>query len=501
METADQAAVTALRRNFADPFWRLNHLYRIIDEKGAEVEFRMRPAQEMFYRNLWFFNIILKARQLGFTTLIDLIALDMALTTPNFTAAVIAETREKADSIFQSKIVYPYEHLPSDVRDWCKVTSQAKGVISFANGSTIRVMVSARSGTCQFLHISEYGPVCARNPAKAREIKTGCLPAVHSGGFVFIESTAMGSEGHFYEMVKTAEADALCGRKLSNQEYRLHFFPWHRHPGYSLESDLPIPERLLHYFDELYAKHHIELTEEQMAWYAIQERTLHEEMWSEYPSYPQEAFKVAQEGAYYATQFRAIHRENRITSVPWEDALPVFTAWDLGVSDDTAIWFFQLVGKEVRAIDYYENTGEGLSHYAAVLAGKPYRYGAHFAPHDIEVRELGSGVSRREAALRFGVRFECVPTNRDLLGGIEQCREMLNYSWFDAVKCEQGLSCLQNYKKEWDEKHGVYKNKPLHNEASHGADAFRTFAVARALNMIPGQSGPTRLQVTGGLRR
>lgn len=484
--------------------WRLNNLYHIIDENGCDVLFRMRPAQKQFFDDFWYYNIVLKARQLGFTTLIDLIGLDMAIFQDNLTAVIIAETKDKADDILERKITYPYEHLPPELRAWCPAVGRSKGEIRFANGSCVKVMVSARSGTCQFLHVSEYGPVCARNPAKAREIKTGCLPAVHKGGFVFIESTAMGNEGNFYEMVRTAEADLLCGRRLSEQEYKLHFFPWHQNPEYVSSSDITIPERLLSYFDELYSKHGIELSEEQMAWYAIQERTLHEEMWSEYPSYPQEAFKVAQDGAYYASQFHKIHRENRITRVPWEPALPVYTAWDLGVSDDTAIWFIQVVGREIRAIDYYEQTGEGLSHYAAVLAEKPYRYGAHFAPHDIEVRELGSGVSRRETARKLGVNFECVPTNRDLLGGIEHCRDILGFTYFDEAKCEAGIKCLQNYRKEWDEKHGVYKNRPLHNEASHGADAFRTFAMAQALGMVPGIGGSSRggkLQITGGLRK
>ena len=339
-------------------FWRLNNLYHIIDETGSDVLFRVRPAQEEFFRNLWYYNIVLKARQLGFTTFIDLIGLDMTIFNDNFSSVIIAETKEKAADIFSRKIIYPYEHLEPELRNYCRIVNLSKsGEVKFSNGSSIRVMVSARSGTCQFLHVSEYGPVCARNPAKAEEIKTGSFPAVHKGGFIFVESTAMGSEGHFYDMVKTAEADFLCGRKLSPQQYRLHFFPWHRNPEYVEESDVVIPERLLAYFDDLYSRHGIELSEEQMAWYALQERTYHEKMWSEYPSYPQEAFKVAQDGAYYAAQFSKIHRENRITIVPYESALPVYTAWDLGVSDDTAIWFLQIVGREVRAIDYYEQTG------------------------------------------------------------------------------------------------------------------------------------------------
>lgn len=495
--------IETLKQAFADPFWRLNNLYRIIDEQGAEVLFRMRPAQEMFYREMWFFNIILKARQLGFTTLIDLIGLDMTIFTPNFTAVIIAETKDKAKDIFERKIKYPYEHLSPEIKAWCPVTSCSKGEMTFANGSSIKVMVSARSGTCNFLHVSEYGPVCAKSPAKAEEIKTGSFPSVHAGGFVFVESTAMGNAGNFYEMVKIAEALKLRGRILSPQEFKLHFFPWHQNPEYVSDSEIVISERLLRYFDELYDNFGIALSEAQQCWYAVQESIYHEKMWSEYPSYPQEAFKVAQEGAYYARQFEKIYRENRITTVSYEPALPVYTAWDLGISDDTAIWFFQFFGKEIRVIDYYENSGEGLPHYAAVVNTREYRYGKHFAPHDIAVRELGSGLSRLETARKLGLVFERILTNKDLPGGIEHCREMLQYCWFDDSKTEAGRKALENYKKEWNEKHSCYQSYPLHDWTSHGADAFRTMAMAwkmgRVTGISSGGSAPgSGIRVIGG---
>lgn len=476
--------IEKLKSAFSDPLWRLNNLYRIIDETGREVLFQMRPAQQKFYREIWFFNIVLKARQLGFTTLIDLIALDMAIFTPNFTAVIIAETKDKASDIFESKIKFPYQHLPREIQQHVSATGCSRDEITFSNGSKIRVMVSARSGTCNFLHISEYGPVCAKSPAKAEEIKTGSLPAVHRGSFVFIESTAMGNSGNFYDMVRDAEAAQLQNRKLSELEFKLHFFPWHQNPEYVSDSGIVIPDRLLRYFDELYDKYNIELSEEQQRWYAVQEAKYHEKMWAEYPSYPQEAFKVAQEGTYYARQFEKIYRENRITTVPYEPALPVYTAWDLGVSDDTAIWFFQFFGMEIRVIDYYENSGEGLPHYATVIDTKNYRYRKHFAPHDISVRELGSGLSRIETARKLGLLFERVPTNIDLPGGIEHCREMLQYCWFDESRTEAGRKALENYKREWNEKHACYQSSPLHDWTSHGADAFRTMAVAWKMGRI-----------------
>lgn len=497
-----------LKMNLADPFWRLNNLYHVIDEQGADSLFRMRPAQKQFYDDLWYFNIVLKARQLGFTTLIDLMCLDMAITTPNMTCKIIAETKGKAADIFEAKIIYPYEHLPGKLREFCPVQRCSKdGEVVFGNGSSIKVSVSARSGTCQFLHVSEYGPVCATQPAKANEILTGSLPAVHSGGWCFIESTAMGNSGHFYDLVQRAKAAKLSGRKIEKQEFRLHFFPWHENAEYVANPDnVVIPARLLEYYDELYARHGIELSDEQQAWYAMQEQVYQDKIWSEYPSYADEAFKVANDGAYYARQFTAIYRENRICAVPYDDSLPVYTSWDLGMGDETSIWFFQFYGKEIRAIDYYQNNGEGLAHYISVLRSKGYKYARHFAPHDIAVRELSTGVSRMETARRLGIEFDRVMTNKDLMGGIDNCREMLDYCWFDESKTEEGVKCLVAYRKEWDDAHGCFKTQPLHDWASHGADSFRTMAMAWKLGLVADSVSSLRsvsagISVTGGLRR
>ena len=486
--------------------WRLNNLYHIVNEQGQDVLFKMRPAQERFFHDMHYYNIVLKARQLGFTTLIDLIGLDMVLFRKNFTAVIIAETKEKAADIFNRKVVHPYEYLPKELKEWCAVTGQSKsGEMTFSNGSMIKVMVSARSGTCQFLHVSEYGPVCAKSPAKAREIKTGSFPAVHAGGYCFVESTAMGNSGYFYDMVQQANAKRMSGRDPAMQEFMMHFFPWHENPDYVANPEsVVIPSRLLSYFDELYARHGIALTEEQMAWYAIQEKNLHEEMWAEFPSFVDEAFKVAQDGSYYGRAFIDIYRTNRICAVPYESSLPVYTAWDLGMSDETAIWFLQFYGKEIRVIDYYENNGESLAHYANVLQDRGYKYARHFAPHDIAVRELSSGVSRMETARKFGIQFDRIPTNKDLMGGIENTREMLSYCWFDECKTEKGRKCLEAYKKEWDEKHGCYKTQPLHDWSSHAADAFRTAAQAWKMGMAQSGARPsenTRIKTSGGLKK
>lgn len=188
------------------------------------------------------------------------------------------------------------------------------------------------------------------------------------------------------------------------------------------------------------------------------------------------SFDAAVVGAYYGKLIQTAEQENRITRVPWEPAVPVHTAWDLGIGDSTAIWFCQQVGKEVRLIDYYESSGVGLDHYAKHLKEKPYVYGDHLLPHDAEVKELGSGKSRVEVLASLGIRTRIVP-KLSVDDGIQAVRTLLPRCWFDAEKCARGIEALRQYRREYDDKLRAFKARPLHDWTSHAADAFRYLAV------------------------
>lgn len=191
------------------------------------------------------------------------------------------------------------------------------------------------------------------------------------------------------------------------------------------------------------------------------------------------SFMAAITGAYYGQLMRAADDEGRITGVPHDPAMPVETWWDLGIGDSTVIWFAQRhAGGEVRLVDYYEAHGEGLPHYVRVLSGKPYTYSRHIAPHDIEVRELGTGRSRREVAGDIGLNFEVAP-KLTVNDGHEAVRMLLPRCWFDAEKCKPGVEALKWYQTEYNDKMKVFSDRPRHDWASHPADAFRYGAVAR----------------------
>jgi hypothetical protein len=186
-------------------------------------------------------------------------------------------------------------------------------------------------------------------------------------------------------------------------------------------------------------------------------------------------FTVPISGAYYAEHISRAYRDGRVGNVPHEPTLTVDTWWDLGVNDRMAIWLTQSVGQELRAIDYIEGTGQGLPFYIGKLNEKGYVYGKHTAPHDIEVRELTSGKSRRDTAASLGIRFDVAP-KLPIIDGIDAVRNVFSKCWFDAVKCRDGLNALKNYRKQYDEKRKTYLNTPYHDWSSNGADAFRTLA-------------------------
>lgn len=183
------------------------------------------------------------------------------------------------------------------------------------------------------------------------------------------------------------------------------------------------------------------------------------------------------EGSYYKQQIDEMKAAGRVRSVPYDPKLPVDTWWDLGVADAMSIWFTQIVGNEVRVIDYLEAEGEGIQYYIQELKSKNYIYGAHYWPHDGEVRELTTGTSRKETAESLGLNPILIVENIGVADGIQAVRNLLPMCFFDADKCKEGLKMLKNYKKEYDEKRNVWKDHPCHDASSHASDSFRYLAV------------------------
>jgi hypothetical protein len=474
---ADTISIETLKEKLGDRKWRINNLYFVKDEMGRKVQFKMNPVQEFLHDNLWFFNIVPKARQLGITTFFCILYFDQILFSENKTAGIIAHRQEDMKKIFRNKIRFAWENLHPWLR--AKIgepdTNSANELI-FPNGSTIFVSMTTRSGTVQFLHISEFGYICQRFPEKAEEIVTGAINSVHAGCMVSIESTAAGREGYFYEFCMTAEKNRKEGRQLTELDWKIFFFPWWLDHRYIMDSDFIISAEDKTYFKSLEDKHKIFLSDEQKRWYIKKKQLNRDKMSAEYPSTLDEAFSVSVEGSYYAKEMAKVYAGNRIQVLPIDPAIKIDTWWDLGVNDFMVIIFTQTVGATIRFVDLYYNHGEGLAHYVKVLEDKKYRYGRHIMPHDINVKDMSSGITRKQQLFDLGMTDIVVAPKLGIGDGIERVRAIFPRFIFDEEKTLRLYEALGNYRKEWDAKLGVFKDNPRHDENSHFADAVRTGA-------------------------
>lgn len=323
----------------------------------------------------------------------------------------------------------------------------------------------------QYLHISEFGKICAKYPEKAREVITGALNTVHPGQFIVIESTAEGREGAYYEMTQKAFEKKNSGKKFGEMDYYPFFFPWHRHPEYCLSEEQQFKPEDIDYFAKLELEG-IKLSDEQKYWYVKKLETQGEDMLREFPSTQEEAFQSSQVGNWYATQIRDLYESGHVTDISYDKTQPVHTAWDLGQADFMAIWFFQINRSgEIMVIDYFERSDTPLDNIVQILGQKGYTYGTHIWPHDARARDR-AGITFEMQARNFNLHG-IVLDQHGLLDGINLVRTSLSKMWFDKTRCHQGLLALSNYKKEWNSRIGGFTSKPFHDSASHGSDAMR----------------------------
>lgn len=216
----------------------------------------------------------------------------------------------------------------------------------------------------------------------------------------------------------------------------------------------------------------IKLSDGQKKWYAKKRDLLHEDITREFPSTPREAFQSTQEGYWYAKQLKELYDTNHVTEISYDRAVPVHTAWDLGQADFTAIWFFQINrAGEIMVIDYFERGDTPLAQIAEILQSKGFTYGTHIWPQDARARDR-AGITFEMQARNFNLRG-VVLEQHGLLDGINLVRTTLSKMWFNHVNCKLGLSALANYKKRWNNVHGGFTSDPVHDSASHGADAMR----------------------------
>lgn len=498
-EISEHEASRILDR-LSDRWWRLNNLYYIVDKYGRRVLFKVNEVQAELDDNLHGLNIVLKSRQHGITTWACIRALDTALFRKNAQAGIVAHTAGDASKFFRKKVLYAYDNLPAWLRQHRRAVRRDMnaGILELSNGSSIEVSVSHRGGTLQFLHISEYGPMCAMFPERAGEVASGALNAVappspgEPPNIVVIESTAYGAAGDFYERCQNAmdlDKQVTAGTaKLTGMDYRFHFFGWFQDPINTLDPEgVVIGPEDAEYFAKIEGEMGVKLSPGQKAWYVKKAADQRDKMKREHPSTPEEAFEASTEGAYYGKEMAKAAEEGRILELPINPAAPVHTFWDIGRSDTTAIWFMQENGGWFDFIDFYETSGEQVAHFAKVLRDRGYVYGKHYWPHDGSNTDwsAGEGKSRKQIAEGLGIKpITIVERIADVTEGIDMVRQVLNRCRFDKKRCgppragqgKGGLEAMRRYRKQWNEKTQTFSDLPHHDWASNPADAFRTFA-------------------------
>jgi phage terminase large subunit len=401
----------------------------------VKIPYKPRALQSEMHKNLKRWNVLVMHRRFGKTVFAVNHMIKHALTCPlpRPRVALIAPTFTQAKRISWDYVKHYAGVIPGVTFNETELRAD------FPNGGRIMLLSGENPDALRGIYLDlcvfdEYG---MQNPRVWGEVVRPAL-SDREGAAIFLGTPA--GHNHFFDILQQAKEQTEEG---SEQWY------W----KIAKASETKVVKEL-----ELDAAR-VQMTPEQ---------------------YDQEyecSFTAAIIGAYYGKLLAALDDDNRITRVPYDPGLPVHTAWDLGINDSTAIWFAQVYrGGAVNVIDYYENSGVGLDHYAEVLRKKDYHWGDHLAPHDIEVRELGSGKSRLETAFGLGIRFKVIPKMK-IADGINAARMLIPKCYFDREKCAEGLEMLRQYRQEWDDRKRMFRDQPRHDFTSHSADAFRYLAL------------------------
>jgi len=476
-----------------DPHWRLTSgFYKVVNKESGVVPFVPNRAQrevlDLVFKDGVKRLIIVKARQIGFSALIELMMLDYAHFSPNVSASLVDQTQADASKKLDEKCRFAFNNL----EEWLRSPSlpvDSGREMSFANGSSIFAGMNARGGTNHFLHVSELGPIAFDDANRADEVRRGALPSVPDSGYCFIESTFMGGKGGmFYEMIKHAQEtpDALKTVK----DFRWKFFGWFDGPDYTLGGDMSRVSRQTHeYLDHVQALTGKKFTDGQRLWYQVTKDDQGIFMGSEYPSTIEECWSSPVKGAIYADIIDRIRAAGQIADFDWDRAYPVWCSWDIGFGDTTDIWWWQLRLNRMDVIKHVSLGRHSAAQAANVVREAGIPVAGHLLPHDAGNHSSTGGSSYQQELQRAGLlNLRVVPRTHDAWIGINQVRDMLPRCTFNLRWCAEGLGALEVYHSKDDSQGAVVSREPVHDWSSHAADAFRTAVEAINANMVSGAS-------------
>lgn len=502
--TLSDADKAELVEHLKDPIWRIRNLYTITDKKGRTIKFTPNAYQERVLHAYYIEgkkrHAILKARRMGFSTLIDVMAFDTAYwADEQIQVSIVDLTQGDASEKLRSKCKFAHEKLPDFMREPLKRSNDK--TMEFATGATINAGKNARGGTNQFLHISEWGPIAHEDPKRSEEIKTGALPSADQGA-VFIESTFKGGKGgHFYEVLKNAMETPP--EHKTEKDFWFWFFPWYEDPTCSLEGDnrAVLPE-VNKYLDEKEREVNLKagvralnsgqalptpfkFTDGQRLWYHVTKKEQGIFMFREYPTTVDEAFQAPVEGAIYGDKISAMRAAGQVKDFLHDPAFPIWAVLDIGWSDNTTAWLFQVVGREVHWLRYVSVTKHTAAEFWRLLAALQIPLSGCFLPWDSRSTDAASGVTYKGEFEKAGApNVVVLPPTREMWAGINCTRDILGRSYIHATGCKDGLNALEAYHTKDASSGGVVSKEPVHDWSSHGSDAMRYGCEAITMGLV-----------------
>ena len=538
----DQAKVVRLIQLLENKQWRMRHLYMILPDKridpetGEEEEatepapWVLRPEQEELLQETHSRVIVSKARKVGYSTELLIDSLDECLWNKNrHCVHVDFKEKDAYKKLGIARLAWfagPKHPNPAIADIWrgihcrLRLIKNNESTLEWSNGSRQEAGQSFMGGTPHRIHLSEYGPMSAERPKAAALVKVGTFNALAPGGKLTIETTMRGGPfGECYAVFKLG-LDGMAKRKqgkpLNRKNWLMLFCPWYVHPDYDLPGQAPQTERIKGYFAELEKDPDFpKLPDSRKAWYEETEKEQGENMFTEFPSTKEESVQGKIAGAIYP-QMIALKAKGRIGfDLEPTPGVPMFSSWDIGISDFMSGWLIQPNGPQKWFVDWSENEGVSAAHVAAVLIkwknqfpGVPMK---HFVPHDADHRSVGDGQTfafhLRKALAIEGMQNDVilVPRTKDIWIGINAVRDQILPNAYFHKRCSRkrksptgadlpsGVDCLRGYKKEPPSGTGQLKEQPLHDLCSHTADALRTFGEAWVRGMVASAFASTQV--------
>jgi len=475
-----ELSITPEQQEFIDTklsskLWRLNNLYKIRDKDGQLVTLRLNHSQEkvltQYKHNK---KIILKSRQQGISTLYLAYNMDDCLFKPGYSAGIQSYGLDESNKL-QQRAQIMWDNLDEDIKNLfgLKLDSNNQKGMTFSNGAILKIG-NFRGDTLQALHVSELAKIANSYPDKARELKTGAFQAVSVKNKITVESTAEG-DNMFKQMWDRAVLRQASSRKLTSLDFMPIFLSWKEDPDCTLVEEYPISEQALEYID----KYSLDLTQEQVWWLSAKMEELGDDFNQEYPLTPELAFQANIDGMYFKHQYKRLleSEPRRITKVSYNPDYKVHVSFDLGLNDEMVLLFAQVIDGKPYIIDEYHNKDHGIDFYCEILSNKPYvgNYAPLILPHDANQRELSTGRTRIEAFRRNGFRSINLLVRLSFQDSIEAARQLIDTLVIDD-ECVDTLAAIQNYRKKYDKKTGMFLNTDVHDIHSNYAAALRYLA-------------------------